>query len=72
MRGNGISYDTGYIIKGRNSREPFDPEVVERELRIIRDDLHCNAVRATAVRPTGALAALRSSSATRTRARRFA
>ena len=45
MRGKGISYDTGYIIKGRNTREPFDPEVVERELRIIRDDLHCNAVR---------------------------
>jgi len=41
----GISYDTGYIIKGRNAREPFDSEVVERELRIIRDDLHCNAVR---------------------------
>jgi len=35
----GISYDTGY------AREPFDSEVVERELRIIRDDLHCNAVR---------------------------
>jgi hypothetical protein len=45
MRGKGISYDTGYIIKGRNVREPFDPEVVERELRIVRDDLHCNAVR---------------------------
>jgi hypothetical protein len=45
MRGKGISYDTGFISKGRNAREPFDPEVVERELRIIRDDLHCNAVR---------------------------
>jgi hypothetical protein len=45
MRGKGISYDTGYIIEGRNTREPFDPEVVERELSIIRDDLHCNAVR---------------------------
>jgi hypothetical protein len=45
MRGNGISYDTGFISNGRNAREPFDPEVVKRELRIIRDDLHCNAVR---------------------------
>jgi hypothetical protein len=45
MRGNGISYDTGFISKGRNARESFDPEVVKRELRIIRDDLHCNAVR---------------------------
>ena len=45
MRGKGISYDTGFIRKGRNAREPFDPEVVKREPRIIRDDLHCNAVR---------------------------
>ena len=45
MRGKGISYDTGFISRGRNAREPFDPEVVKRELQIIRDDLHCNAVR---------------------------
>jgi hypothetical protein len=45
MRAKGISYDTGFIVNGRSSREPFDPEVVRRELRIIRDDLHCNAVR---------------------------
>jgi hypothetical protein len=45
MRGNGISYDTGFIRNGVSSREPFDPQVVKRELRIIRDDLHCNAVR---------------------------
>jgi hypothetical protein len=45
MRARGISYDTGFIISGRTSRDPFDPDVVERELRIIRDDLHCNAVR---------------------------
>ena len=31
--------------QGRNAREPFDPEVVKRELQIIRDDLHRNAVR---------------------------
>jgi hypothetical protein len=45
MRGRGISYDTGFVSNGMNAREPFDPEVVRRELRIIRDDLHCNAVR---------------------------
>jgi hypothetical protein len=45
MRGKGISYDTGFIRNGASSREPFDPEVVKRELQIIRDDLHCNAVR---------------------------
>ena len=47
MRGNGINYDTGFINKGVSSREPFDIEVVKRELQIIRDDLHCNAVRVT-------------------------
>jgi hypothetical protein len=45
MRAKGISYDTGFVVNGRSSREPFDPEAVRRELRIIRDDLHCNAVR---------------------------
>ncbi len=32
---------------GVSSRDPFDIEVVRRELHIIRDDLHCNAVRVT-------------------------
>ncbi|MGZ3636987.1 MAG: hypothetical protein ACXWQR_05205 [Ktedonobacterales bacterium] len=45
MRAKGISYDTGFIRKGATSRERFDSEVVKRELRIIRDDLHCTAVR---------------------------
>jgi len=30
---------------GRNWRPDFDPRVVHRELEIIRNDLHCNAVR---------------------------
>jgi hypothetical protein len=47
MRAKGINYDTGFINKGVSSREPFDIEVVRRELQIIRDDLHCNAVRIT-------------------------
>ncbi|MER6946005.1 hypothetical protein ABT294_18430 [Nonomuraea sp. NPDC000554] len=45
MRAKGISYDTGFVHNGTTSRKLFDPEVVERELRIIRDDLHCDAVR---------------------------
>ncbi|ATB46251.1 hypothetical protein [Corallococcus macrosporus] len=45
MRAKGISYDTGFLFKGAFSREVFDLEVVKHELRIIRDDLHCNAVR---------------------------
>ncbi|MFD5113999.1 hypothetical protein ACFWNG_17040 [Streptomyces sp. NPDC058391] len=47
MRAKGITYDTGFVRYGVNSRERFDPELVERELRVIRDDLHCNTVRVT-------------------------
>lgn len=45
MRARGISYDTGFVYDGAVGRGRFDAEVVRRELRIIRDDLHCNAVR---------------------------
>jgi hypothetical protein len=44
LRAKGIGYDTGFSFDGVNHR-PFDHEVVLRELQIIRDDLHCNAVR---------------------------
>ncbi|BAU85076.1 hypothetical protein SLA_4188 [Streptomyces laurentii] len=44
MRARGMTYDTGFVTHGRNSREHFDPAVVRRELAIIRDDLHCDAV----------------------------
>jgi hypothetical protein len=47
MRGKGIAYDTGLLSAGTSTHEPFDPEVVRREMRIIHDDLHCNAVRVT-------------------------
>jgi len=47
MRAKGINYDTGFINKGVSSREPFEIAVVTRELQIIRDDVHCNAVRIT-------------------------
>src|SRR5215813_2326201 len=43
----GIHYDTGFISAGSTTREPFDPQVVRREMQIIRDDLHCDAVRVT-------------------------
>jgi hypothetical protein len=45
MRGRGISYDTGFVRNDASSRDILDPEVVRRELRIIRDDLGANAVR---------------------------
>ena len=44
MRARGMTYDTGFVVHGRQSREHFDPAVVRRELAVIRDDLHCDAV----------------------------
>src|SRR5207302_4898927 len=47
MQAKGITFDTGFLSAGTSTREPFDTEVVRREMRVIRDDLHCNAVRVT-------------------------
>ncbi len=44
LRAKGIGYDTGFSLDGV-TRRPFDHEVVRRELQVIRDDLHCTAVR---------------------------
>jgi hypothetical protein len=42
----GVCYDTGRVYPGHFlTRWVFDPATTRRELRIIRDDLHCNAVR---------------------------
>ncbi|RJL35531.1 hypothetical protein [Bailinhaonella thermotolerans] len=45
MRAKGITYDTGFVVEGVNSLARFDPGTVRRELRVIRDDLRCTAVR---------------------------
>lgn len=45
MRGKGINYDTGFTPFGEISRRSFDPEVVRREMQVLAEDLHCNAVR---------------------------
>ena len=47
VRGKGITYDTGFVLHTENSRQRFQPVLVERELRIIRDDPYCTAVRLT-------------------------
>ncbi len=42
----GVCYDTGRVYPGHfQTRRVFDPDTTRHELRIIRDDLHCNAVR---------------------------
>jgi hypothetical protein len=40
-----VCYDAGRVLDGLNWRPVFDPAEVHRELEIIRDELHCNAVR---------------------------
>ncbi|MEV4140956.1 hypothetical protein AB0J72_53430 [Dactylosporangium sp. NPDC049742] len=47
MRVFGMNYDTGFVSAGSTTHEPFDPQVVQRDLRVIRDELHCDAVRIT-------------------------
>jgi len=45
MRRKGVCYDVGRVMMEGNWRPKFDTRIVGRELGIIRDDLHCNAVR---------------------------
>jgi hypothetical protein len=45
MRLRGVSYDVGRVLDGMNWRPAFDQAESRRELEIVRDDLHCNAVR---------------------------
>ena len=47
MRVFGMNYDTGFVSGGSTTHEPFDPETVRRDLRVIRDELFCDAVRIT-------------------------
>ncbi|MFI5959164.1 hypothetical protein [Cryptosporangium sp. NPDC051539] len=47
MRAKGITYDTGWVRYGANSLPTFDPGRVASDLQLIRDELHCNAVRIT-------------------------
>ena len=44
MERKGVSYDVGRVMSG-NWRPVFDQKVAQRELEIIRNDLHCTAVR---------------------------
>jgi len=51
MRAYGINYDVGFSSCGTTTHEPFDPDIVRREMQIIREDLHCDAVRITGADP---------------------
>jgi len=45
MKRKGVCYDAGRVMMGQQWRPIFDPNIVHRELEIIKNDLHCNAVR---------------------------
>jgi hypothetical protein len=45
MKWKGVCYDAGRVMMGEQWRPIFDSRQVHRELEIIKQDLHCNAVR---------------------------
>jgi hypothetical protein len=47
MHRKGINYDVGTltISKDTSTRETFDPVIVQREINIIKNDLHCTSIR---------------------------
>jgi hypothetical protein len=45
MNRRGVCYDVGRVMMGQDWRPVFLPSQVRRELEIIKNDLHCNAVR---------------------------
>ncbi|SMB85515.1 hypothetical protein [Deinococcus hopiensis] len=47
MRCSGITYDTGFLNGFTSTHEPFDSTAVRSDLQVIRDELHCTAVRLT-------------------------
>jgi hypothetical protein len=47
MRAWGVTYDTGFTNIGTTTHEPFAPDIVAKDMRIIRNDLHADAVRVT-------------------------
>jgi hypothetical protein len=48
MKRKGVCYDVGAYM-GMNWRPRFDPKEVHREIQIIKQDLHCNAVNISAL-----------------------
>lgn len=45
MQLKGVNYDVGRVLMGQQQRPIFDTRLIHRELEIIHNDLHCNAVK---------------------------
>jgi hypothetical protein len=53
VKQRGVNYDVGLeVFDNHNSRPTFDARIVHRELEIIKNDLHCNAVRIMGTNPS--------------------
>jgi len=53
MRARGINYDTGTFPGDQLTRRSFDEDAVRREMAVIADELHCDAVRVSGRDPSG-------------------
>jgi hypothetical protein len=51
VRARGINYDTGFLPGDKLSRKAFTAEIVRREMAVIADELHCDAVRISGREP---------------------
>jgi hypothetical protein len=47
VRRHGVTYDTGFFPGGGTSRPSFDGAQAREDLRVVADELHCDAVRIT-------------------------
>jgi hypothetical protein len=56
-RTRGINYDTGFLDGPENTRRSFDLDAVRRDMTVIAEDLHCNAVRVSGADPDRLVAA---------------
>ena len=45
MKTKGVCNDVGRVMTGSSLRPKFDREIVQQELELIKNDLHCNAAR---------------------------
>ena len=51
MRARGINYDTGFLPGAALTRKSFKAEDVRRDMAVIADELHCDAVRVSGREP---------------------
>jgi hypothetical protein len=63
VRARGINYDTGFLPGDKLSRKTFTAGIVRREMAVIADELHCDAVRISGREPDRLVMATREAKA---------